>query len=87
VGVARLGWTFAPGEKVMQIENDYEREVYNGDIGSIADVEPDVGELTANFDGRILTYGFGEFDTLIRRMLRPSTRARDPSIPPSSSRS
>jgi exodeoxyribonuclease V alpha subunit len=39
-GVARFGWTFAPGEKVMQMENDYEREVYNCDIGSIADVDP-----------------------------------------------
>jgi ATP-dependent exoDNAse (exonuclease V) alpha subunit len=27
-------WTFAPGDKVMQIENDYDKEVYNGDIGS-----------------------------------------------------
>ena len=44
----------------MQIENDYEREVYNGDIGSIDDVDPDAGELMANFDGRTLTYGFGK---------------------------
>ena len=27
----RFGWTFAPGDKVMQIENDYDKEVYNGD--------------------------------------------------------
>ena len=33
--VERFGWTFAPGDKVMQIENDYEKEVYNGDIGTI----------------------------------------------------
>ena len=31
--VERFGWTFAPGDKVMQIENDYDKEVYNGDIG------------------------------------------------------
>jgi exodeoxyribonuclease V alpha subunit len=30
--VERFGWTFAPGDKVMQIENDYDKEVYNGDI-------------------------------------------------------
>ena len=35
--VERFGWTFAPGDKVMQIENDYDREVYNGDIGAVAD--------------------------------------------------
>ncbi len=49
----------------MQIENDYEREVYNGDIGSIVDVDPDAGELTASFDARTLTYDFGELDTLV----------------------
>src|SRR6476660_4378503 len=37
--VERFGWTFAPGDKVMQIENDYEKEVYNGDIGTIDDVD------------------------------------------------
>ena len=63
--VQRFGWTFAPGDKVMQIENDYEREVYNGDIGTIAGVDPDAGELTASFDGRTVTYGFGELDTLV----------------------
>src|SRR5262249_41193748 len=33
--VERFGWTFAPGDKVMQIENDYAKDVYNGDIGYI----------------------------------------------------
>jgi exodeoxyribonuclease V alpha subunit len=63
--VERFGWTFAPGDKVMQIENDYEKEVYNGDIGYIDDVDPDTGELTARFDDRVVTYGFGELDTLV----------------------
>ena len=38
--VERFGWTFASGDKVMQIENDYGKEVYNGDIGYIDDVDP-----------------------------------------------
>jgi exodeoxyribonuclease V alpha subunit len=63
--VERFGWTFAPNDKVMQIENDYEKEVYNGDIGYIEDVDADTGELTASFDGRAVTYGFGELDTLV----------------------
>jgi exodeoxyribonuclease V alpha subunit len=63
--VERFGWTFAPGDKVMQIENDYDKEVYNGDIGFIDDVDPDLGELTAGFDGRSVTYSFGEIDTLV----------------------
>jgi exodeoxyribonuclease V alpha subunit len=63
--VERFGWTFAPGDKVMQIENDYEKEVYNGDIGYLDSVDADTGELTASFDGRVVTYGFGELDTLV----------------------
>jgi len=63
--VERFGWTFAPGDKVMQIANDYDKEVYNGDIGYIADVDPDGGELTATFDTREVIYGFGELDYLV----------------------
>jgi exodeoxyribonuclease V alpha subunit len=63
--VERFGWTFAPGDKVMQIENDYDKEVYNGDIGTIDDVDANAGELIARFDGRSVTYGFGELDMLV----------------------
>ena len=63
--VERFGWTFAPGDKVMQIENDYEKEVYNGDIGTVDDVNSNSGELIARFDGRSVTYGFGELDMLV----------------------
>jgi exodeoxyribonuclease V alpha subunit len=63
--VDRFGWTFAPGDKVMQIENDYDKDVYNGDVGNIGDVNPSEGELVVNFDGRAVTYGFGELDMLV----------------------
>ena len=72
--VERFGWTFAPGDKVMQIENDYDKEVYNGDIGFVADVEPEEGELTASFDGRLVSYGFGELDTLVPAYRRTGLR-------------
>ncbi len=49
----------------MQIENDYDKEVYNGDIGYIDDVDPNAGEIVASFDGRSVTYGFGELDMLV----------------------
>jgi exodeoxyribonuclease V alpha subunit len=62
--VERFGWTFAPGDKVMQIENDYDKEVYNGDIGTIDDVDSNAGEIVASFDRRSVTYGFGELDML-----------------------
>src|SRR6201982_3827899 len=60
--VERFGWTFAPGDKVMQSENDDDKDVYNGDIGYIDDVDPDAGELVAHFDGRPVTYRFGALD-------------------------
>ena len=63
--VERFGWTFAPGDMVMQIENDYDKEVYNGDIGHVVDVDPETGELTAHFEGSDHVYGFGELDTLV----------------------
>jgi hypothetical protein len=49
----------------MQVENDYDKEVYNGDIGFVEDVDADAGELTVRFDGRSVTYGFGELDLLV----------------------
>jgi hypothetical protein len=33
IRIERFGWTFCPGDKVMQVENDYDRDVYNGDLG------------------------------------------------------
>jgi len=63
--VEQFGWTFAAGDKVMQIENDYDKEVYNGDIGYVDKVDPNAGEIVATFDGRSVTYGFGELDMLV----------------------
>ena len=48
----------------MRAEN-LDSKVYNGDIGYVNDVAPDDGELTAAFDERLVTYGFGELDTLV----------------------
>ena len=50
--VERFGWTFSPGDKVMQVENDYDKEVYNGEIGMIDDVDISEGMLRTTFDGR-----------------------------------
>jgi exodeoxyribonuclease V alpha subunit len=63
--VERFGWTFGPGDKIMQVENDYDKEVYNGDIGTIGDVDTAEGLLTTTFDGRTVTYQFGELDMLV----------------------
>jgi exodeoxyribonuclease V alpha subunit len=63
--VARFGWTFAPGDKVMQLDNDYERAVFNGDIGFVEAVDPEAGEVLVGFDGRSVAYGLGELDALV----------------------
>ena len=63
--VERFGRTFAPGDKVMQIENDCDKEVYNGDIGAVVEVDLEAGEPAARFEGRGRLYGFGEFDALV----------------------
>ena len=49
----------------MQIENDYDKEVYNGDIGYVESLDLAEGELAVCFDGRLVTYMFGELDTLV----------------------
>jgi exodeoxyribonuclease V alpha subunit len=63
--IDRFGWTFCPGDKVMQVENDYDKDVYNGDLGVVSRIATEEGELVADFDGRRVTYGFGELDELV----------------------
>ncbi|NUB16326.1 AAA family ATPase, partial [Azospirillum brasilense] len=63
--VERFGWTFGPGDKVMQVENNYDKEVYNGDLGIVSAVDAEEGVLTATFDGRPVTYDFGELDEIV----------------------
>jgi len=61
----RFGWTFCPGDKVMQVENNYDRDVYNGDLGIVRGIDLEQSELTVDFDGRGVSYGFGELDELV----------------------
>jgi exodeoxyribonuclease V alpha subunit len=65
VRVERMGWTFTPGDKVMQVVNDYDKEVFNGDLGRVRTIDLEAGELVAEFDGREVTYEFGELDELV----------------------
>ena len=63
--VERFGYTYGVGDKVMQIENDYDKEVYNGDLGFVSAIDPDQQELTIEFDGRPVAYDFGELDEVM----------------------
>jgi exodeoxyribonuclease V alpha subunit len=65
VRIERFGWTFCPGDKVMQVENNYDKDVYNGDLGVVSGIDMEEGELHVDFDGRDVGYGFGELDELV----------------------
>jgi exodeoxyribonuclease V alpha subunit len=65
IRIERFGWTFCPGDKVMQVENDYDKQVYNGDVGIVSHIDIEEGELSVDFDGRDVNYGFGELDELV----------------------
>ena len=63
--IEKFGTTFAIGDKVMQVENDYDKEVYNGDVGYVEAIDVDEGEMSINFDGRSVSYMFGELDQVV----------------------
>jgi exodeoxyribonuclease V alpha subunit len=63
--VERFGSTYGIGDKVMQAQNDYDKDVYNGDLGVVCAVDPEASEMVIAFDGRQVTYGFGELDEIV----------------------
>jgi exodeoxyribonuclease V alpha subunit len=63
--IARAGKTFKRGDKVMQIRNNYDKDVYNGDIGRIVAIDREEQEVSVNFDGRLVAYDFPELDELV----------------------
>ena len=56
--------TFRMNDKVMQIRNNYEKGVFNGETGKIIDVNTDMKELTIDFDGNVVFYSNGDFDEI-----------------------
>jgi exodeoxyribonuclease V alpha subunit len=64
VEVQRFGWSFRAGDKVIQTVNNYQKEVFNGDIGRVAAINPVDQVVTVDFDGQSVSYDFGELDEL-----------------------
>ncbi|MBV9658735.1 MAG: ATP-dependent RecD-like DNA helicase [Verrucomicrobia bacterium] len=62
--VEKFGWTFRPRDKVIQNVNDYDKEVFNGDAGVIAEIDPAEDEVRVKFGARTVAYRFGELDEL-----------------------
>jgi exodeoxyribonuclease V alpha subunit len=63
--IDRFGTVFREGDRVMQTENDYDKEVFNGDLGRIAAIDEEQREVVVKFDGRRVKYEFRELDELV----------------------
>ena len=63
--ILRSGWHFSVGDKVMQTENDYDKEVYNGDLGVIKTINAEDSEVTITFDKHDVHYSFDELDQIV----------------------
>ena len=64
-GVLRGGRLFRVSDKVMQIVNNYDKEVYNGDIGRIASIDEEAKEVTVIVDGRNIVYDYSDLDEIV----------------------
>ncbi|MEE4263235.1 MAG: ATP-dependent RecD-like DNA helicase [Desulfobacteraceae bacterium] len=58
------GISFKPGDKVMHLKNNYQKEVYNGDIGIVDRIDDENAELTVNYYGKAVSYEFDELDEM-----------------------
>ena len=63
-GVEKYGQRFSVGDKVMQIVNDYDKDVYNGDIGYIQSHNEEEGEVLIDFEGREVVYDYTDLDQI-----------------------
>ena len=62
--IQRYGQNFAAKDKVMQMENNYDKEVYNGDIGIIKSIDPEAQEVIIKFDHREVKYNYTDLDQI-----------------------
>jgi len=65
VSVRRGDLVFRVGDKVLQTQNDLERDISNGDLGIIRSIDHAEKTLVVNFDGRIVPYKFNQLDQLV----------------------
>lgn len=63
--VERFGTAFGVGDKVMQVVNDYDKDVFNGDVGYVVSLDPSAETLGVSVDGREVLYRFDELDGLM----------------------
>jgi exodeoxyribonuclease V alpha subunit len=56
--------TFRPGDRVLQLRNNYDKEVFNGDLGWVHEVDPEEGTLSVDFDGNLVAFDATELEDL-----------------------
>jgi exodeoxyribonuclease V alpha subunit len=64
-GIERGGRVFRIGDKVMQVRNNYDKDIYNGDMGCITRIDTEVQTVTVSFDGRPVDYDFSDLDDIV----------------------
>ena len=62
--ITRFGYIFSKGDKIIQLVNNYDKSVFNGDIGNVYDVNIEDSFITVNFENRFIDYEFGELDEI-----------------------
>jgi exodeoxyribonuclease V alpha subunit len=65
VALVRGARTFRPGDKVMQLRNDYDKNVFNGDVGLVASIDPEECGMTVRFDGRDVAFEASDLDNVV----------------------
>jgi exodeoxyribonuclease V alpha subunit len=63
--VARFGFNYRLHDKVMQIKNNYDKDVFNGDVGFVTEIRPDDEQLDVRYDSRVVRYSYAELDELL----------------------
>ena len=64
-GVVSGNRSYRIGDKVMQIKNNYDKEVFNGDLGRISSIDSETRDVTVSFDGRVVAYDFTDLDEIV----------------------
>jgi exodeoxyribonuclease V alpha subunit len=64
-GMTHGSRTFRLGDKVMQITNNYDKEVFNGDIGWVSKIDQEDREIIIDFDGRLINYDYSDLDEIV----------------------
>ena len=64
-GITHGAWNFRLGDKVMQIVNNYDKDIFNGDIGWISKIDPEEREVAIDFDGRLVPYDYSDLNEVV----------------------